>query len=105
MKIRLTNIKNNGFFNSKFLTKLCEKINEQTKVLNFSPVKITKSKIGLRNVLIKTKYKEKNINSACKLILFENSKGQIKLNSRKGFTMSFIHDIELFQQQINKING
>ena len=104
MKIKLSNIKNNGFFSKKFVMQLCEKINEQSKVLNIYRVKIEKTKVGLRNVIIRTKYKNKNINSSCKLILFENSKGDIKLNSRKGFMISFIHDIELFQSYINKIN-
>lgn len=105
MKILINNIKNHKYFNIKYITNICEEVNKKTQLIEFIPLKTGSSEFGLRYVTIRAKYKESKKNSSCKLILSENSKGDLKVNSRKGFIISFIPDIELFQRTLNNKNG
>jgi hypothetical protein len=105
MKILINNIKNHKYFDLKYINNLCVEVNKNTKLIEFSPVKVDSSEYGLRYVTIRTKYKDSKNNSSCKLILSENSKGELKVYSRKGFIISFIPDIELFQRILNKKVG
>lgn len=100
--MKLLNTKNNHFFSVKFLNKVCKKLNENTTVVNFFPYKITTTKFGLRHVILRSKYKENSKNSQCKLLLFENSKGNVKTLVRKGFMLSFLQDINLLKEIIKK---
>jgi len=100
--LTLSNVKNNYFFNEKLLKKICNEINEKTSVINFYPQKITKTKFGLRQVILRSKYKKNNVNSQCKLLLFENSKGKIKPTIRIGFMLSFVQDINILNKIMKK---
>lgn len=99
-KLSLTNINNNGFFDKKNIEKICNSINENTDEINFYVQKISKTKFGLRNALIRSKHKTTKKNTKCKILIFENSRGKIKASLYKGLMLSFSNDVNKF---INKI--
>jgi hypothetical protein len=90
------NQKNNFDFNK--LQEICENANKNTGHVNFYPVKIKENKFGAKNALIRSKYKENNANTICKIILFENNKGDLRLSVRKGFMFTFINDLKKLQE-------
>lgn len=98
--MKLNNIKNNYFFNIDYLNNICKELNLKTEAINFVAKKITTTKFGLRQALVRATYKKDNKNSQCKLLIFENSKGDIKLSVRKGFMVSFAQDIYSLNKKI-----
>ena len=104
MDILIKNIKNRKVFDLKFLESFCKKINSKTNVLEFYPIKILESKMGFQNAVIRSRYKENNKNAICKVLLFENSKGDLKVSVRKGFMFSFVDDLKKLQEQVNRLN-
>lgn len=104
MKLLISNIKNSKIFDVNFLNSVCEQINTETNEMKFFPVKITKTKIGLKNALIRSKYKSNGKNTICRVLLFENSKGNLRVSIRKGFMISFLNDLKILQNHVNKLN-
>lgn len=103
MRILFRNIDNNRIFSVKFLNEFCKKVNKETKILDFFAVNEFTTPSGLKNVLIRSRYKHNNQNTICKVLLFENSKGDLKLSIRKGFMISFVNDLQILKNYINTI--
>lgn len=103
MRILFRNIDNTGIFNVKFLNEFCKKVNKKTKILNFYAVNEFVTSSGLKNILIRSRYKHNQQNTICKVLLFENSKGDFKLSIRKGFMVSFVNDLKILKSYINTI--
>lgn len=51
--MKLTNVKNNQFFDLNFLQEVCKQLNLITEVIDFYPQKITSTKFGLRQAKFK----------------------------------------------------
>ena len=103
MRLLLKAAKNSKLFDKRFLEVLCKEINKNTKIIEFFPTAIVESKYGLRNAVIRSRYKDNQKKTICKLMLFENSKGELSVNVRKGFMVSFVHDIKVLHKFIKDL--
>lgn len=102
LSLSLTNINNDQLFKKKNLEQICRSINENTNSIDFYIHKISKTKFGLRNALIRSKHKHNSKNTKCKILIYENSKGRIKTSLYKGLMLSFTNDVNKFINSLKK---
>lgn len=105
MQILFKNLPNEKAFNLKYLKAFCNHVNKTTTILEFYPVKIIESQTGLRNALIRSRYKENKKNTICKILLFENTQGDLKISIRKGFMLGFLGDLKNLQNNVDQLKG